>query len=86
VRADDRPNLTRGGRPYGWVENVVTHPDWRRMGIGKRLLHAALSAAWGARCYKVMLLTSREQTHAFYESAGFTHRAKAAFVALPPSA
>lgn len=78
------PNLTRSARPYGWIENVVTHPDWRRKGLGTRVLRFALALAWEAGCYKVMLLTSRAQTHAFYESAGFTHRTKAAFVALPP--
>lgn len=67
------PNLTRGGRPYGLIENVVTHADFRSRGYGKQLLLAASEAAWSADCYKVMLMTGskKPETLAFYESAGF---------------
>lgn len=67
------PNLTRGGLPYGLIENVVTHGDFRRRGIGRRLLDAATDAAWEAGCYKLMLLTGMSDagTLGFYESAGF---------------
>ena len=51
------PNLTRGGRPYGLVENVVTHADHRQQGHGQSLLRHATQAAWAAGCYKLMLLT-----------------------------
>jgi GNAT superfamily N-acetyltransferase len=80
------PNLTRGCRPYGLIENVVTHADFRRIGYGRAVLKYALAWAWKKNCYKVMLLTGRKDqgTFAFYESAGFDRHAKQAFLAKPP--
>lgn len=77
------PNLTRGARPYGLIENVVTHPDFRRQGIGTRVLQAALELAWEQDCYKVMLLTGRKDdaTLRFYQKAGFEGGVKTGFVA-----
>lgn len=74
------PNLTRGARPYGVIENVVTHPEHRCRGLGRAVLAAALAEAWQAGCYKVMLATGSTQaaTLRFYEGAGF-HRGKTAF-------
>ncbi len=79
------PNLTRGCRSYGVIENVVTHASHRRMGYGKALLAHVLTSAWSANCYKVILLTGRKDaaTLQFYESAGFDRHAKQAFVAKP---
>lgn len=67
------PNLTRGGSPYGLIENVVTDPRYRNRGFGKAVLTDALSAAWRHGCYKVMLLTGSRNpaTLRFYGSAGF---------------
>lgn len=67
------PNLTRGGQPYGLIENVVTHAAYRGRGFGKRLLRAAVENAWQADCYKVMLMTGSKKpsTLAFYAAAGF---------------
>ena len=79
------PNLTRGARPYGLVENVVTHSAHRRQGIGTRLLRHALQIAWELNCYKVMLLTGSksEGTLQFYEQAGFRKGTKTGFIAMP---
>jgi GNAT superfamily N-acetyltransferase len=79
------PNLTRGCRPYGVIENVVTHASHRRRGYGTALLRAALARAWREGCYKVMLMTGRkdDETFHFYRSAGFDSDEKQAFVAMP---
>ena len=79
------PNLTRGVRPYGLIENVVTHPNHRRTGLGRAVLSFALDAAWQAGCYKVMLATGsrREETLHFYEGAGFERGDKTFFEARP---
>jgi GNAT superfamily N-acetyltransferase len=80
------PNLTRGVRPYGLIENVVTHPGHRGNGLGQAVLAAALEAAWRADCYKVMLATGsrREETLRFYEKAGFKRGGKTFFEARRP--
>jgi GNAT superfamily N-acetyltransferase len=66
------PNLTRGARSFGIIENVVTHPGQRRTGLGRAVLSAAVDAAQQAGCYKVMLATGRdEDTLRFYEHCGF---------------
>lgn len=80
------PNLTRGCRPYGLIENVVTHAAHRNRGYGKAILAYALDHAWEAGCYKVMLLTGKqdEATLRFYEAAGFDGDEKRGFIAKPP--
>jgi ribosomal protein S18 acetylase RimI-like enzyme len=80
------PNLSRGGRSYGVVENVVTHADYRRQGLGGRVLKHALAIAWQADCYKVHLATGsqREATLRFYEGAGFQRGGKTYFEVRRP--
>lgn len=80
------PNLTRGARPYGLIENVVTSKKERRKGFGTKLLQHVQEAAWDVGCYKVMLLTGRkdESTLRFYEKAGFHPHVKTGFISYPP--
>jgi ribosomal protein S18 acetylase RimI-like enzyme len=77
------PNLTRGGRPYGVIENVVTQVEHRGRGHGQAVVRHALEQAWAMEAYKVVLTTSRkdEATLAFYEHCGFDRQDKTAFVA-----
>lgn len=80
------PNLTRGGRPYALVENVVTHGSLRGRGYGRAVLEAALSRAWEAGCYKAMLLSGRPDASGvptFYERLGFRRGVKTGFEARP---
>ncbi|WP_254664084.1 GNAT family N-acetyltransferase [Paenibacillus sp. HGF5] len=75
-------NLTRGARPYGLIENVVTHSDYRKNGYGKLVLQKAVEIARENDCYKVMLMTSSrmEGTQSFYESCGFIKGDKTGFI------
>ncbi|HEY8909387.1 MAG TPA: GNAT family N-acetyltransferase [Desulfosporosinus sp.] len=75
-------NLTRNLRPYGLIENVVTHPNYRQKGLGTKVLNKAVEIANKNNCYKVMLLTSskEEETLKFYEKAGFERGRKTGFV------
>ena len=76
------PNLTRGGRPYAVIENVVTSAGLRRRGYGATLLRAAIDRCWLRDCYKVMLMSAAARTtaHRFYEKLGFDRLSKQAFV------
>ncbi len=82
------PNLMRGGRPHALIENVVTHPGYRRQGHGRATIIAALQAAWDESCHHVMLLTGRVHRHlsvsSFYESCGFERDIKIGFIARRP--
>jgi|LSQX01.2.fsa_nt_gb GNAT superfamily N-acetyltransferase len=91
AEADGRPvsscvlviinNLTRGAKPYGLIENVVTHKDYRNKGYGSKLLKKAVAIARDKGCYKVMLMSGRgEETLEFYEKAGFDRGRKTGFI------
>jgi GNAT superfamily N-acetyltransferase len=74
-------NLTRGGRSWAVLENVVTHEDYRGQGFGTRVVEDAVDRARERDCYKVMLLTGSDEEwkHEFYESCGFDSGEKTGF-------
>lgn len=76
------PNLTRNQRPYAFVENVVTHSDYRGKGIATACLDYARDIAKSENCYKLMLLTGskNENTLNFYRRAGYNSEDKTAFI------
>ena len=80
------PNLLRGGRAHGFLENVVTHPEFRGLGHGRAVVQAALSEAWASDCHHVLLQSGRKdpRVHRFYESCGLEPGVRTAYVAQRP--
>lgn len=76
------PNLSRNIRPYAFIENVVTHSEYRGRGYASACLDYAKELAQKANCYKMMLLTGSksENTLNFYKNAGYNCDDKTAFI------
>ena len=76
------PNLTRNVRPYAFIENVVTHSDYRCRGFAQECLNFARDIALKENCYKMMLLTGSKDPNTlhFYEKAGYNSTEKTAFI------
>ena len=76
------PNLTRGGRPYSVIENVITDSKHRNKGVGKAVMDRALEISKSRSCYKVMLMSGRKDdaVDSFYQSCGFDGNQKQAYI------
>ncbi len=76
------PNLTRGQRPYAFIENVITDKDYRKKGYATACLDLAKKIAERENYYKMMLLTGAKEkgTLNFYEQAGYNKNDKTAFI------
>ena len=76
------PNLTRNVRPYAFVENMVTHGEYRKKGYATACLDFAKRIAEENNCYKMMLLTGSKEasTLNFYKNAGYNSFDKTAFI------
>ena len=58
----------------GWLYAIAVHPDFRRAGLGSRLVRHAEQALGSLGCMKVnlQLLATNEATAAFYKSIGYS--------------
>ena len=59
----------RGGR-MGHIEDIVSHPLFRKKGIGKAVVDALLDIAKTTGCYKVAL-ECKEHNLEFYKKCGY---------------
>jgi len=75
------PNLTRNGKSNGFIENVITDTQYRKRGIGKKVIELAIEYGKQNNCYKIVLQSSykRKENHIFYEKCGFDGDLKRAF-------
>ena len=80
------PNLLRSGRQHAFLENVVSHPEYRGRGFGRAVVRAALASAWEQDCNHVFLQSGRAdpRVHRFYEGCGFEPGLRTAYVAKRP--
>ena len=76
------PNLTRNIRAYAFIENVVTHSDYRGKGYATECLNYAKQIAENTNCYKMMLLTGSKKKEIlnFYGNARYNSTDKTAFI------
>jgi GNAT superfamily N-acetyltransferase len=81
------PNLLRGGRQHGIIENVATHPDFQGRGHGRAVIAAALAEAWQRDCHQVLLQSGRAdpRVHRFYEACGFVPGLRTAYAVRRPT-
>ena len=74
------PSITQDAHPFALIEYVVTDKAHRRTGAGKACLDYARQLAIQQSCYKIMLITSRPDAHAFYKACGYSEEGRTAFL------
>ena len=81
------PNLLRAGRRHGFLENVVTHPDFQGRGHGRAVVGAALVEAWSRDCHHVLMQSGRQdpRVHRFYQRCGFEPGLRIGYAARRPT-
>ena len=75
------PNLTYNGKSIGFIENVIVDNNYRKKGVGKKLMEMATNYAKENNCYKAVLKSgiNRVDAHKFYRNIGFDGESRKAF-------
>jgi len=64
-------NLSHGGMNYGHIENIVVDINYRKKGIGKKIILHLIEKAKENKCYKVILDCKKENVP-FYAKCGLS--------------
>lgn len=76
------PSFIRGGKAFGFIEHVVVHRDFRKMGLAKELINSVLDYGWEHGCTEVMLLSGSHNkvAHQLYNTLEFDENRKKGFI------
>lgn len=60
-------------KPFGFMEDVFVHEDFRRKGYGAEIVKAVIEEAKQQGCYKLICTSrsARKEIHKFYKKVGF---------------
>lgn len=67
-----------GTQDFGLIEYLIVAQNYRRQGIGRRLMEHVFTVCRGRQCTRIILLSNdhRKEAHAFMRAWGLTVRGK----------
>ena len=57
----------------GHIEDIIIHNNYRKLGLGKKIIDELVNISIKANCYKTILDCSEKNSN-FYEKSGFTKK------------
>jgi GNAT superfamily N-acetyltransferase len=67
-------NFNENDRPFGLIENIWTHPDHRRKGLGSNVMLQLIDLARKYNCYKCLLSCAEHNLHFYHHLGFYTHQ------------
>jgi GNAT superfamily N-acetyltransferase len=62
--------------PFGLMEDVFVHEDYRQKGYGEQLVRGIIDEARERGCYKLICTSSKTWIQEWYKRLGFAERGK----------